>query len=245
MDFKGRHIIVTGASSGMGEATARLIVAHGGRVSMIARRAERLSTLASELGDNANGFVADVGDKAALLSALDEALAAFGAPNGVFLNAGMGGGFAPIADYSDEQFDALLRVNMSSQFWAIRHLAPRMTGGAFLLTGSLASERGMANNIGYVASKHAVLGLARAAALELAPAGIRVNCLIPGFIDTPMMAEVPAAARAHLEGRVPIGTLGESADMAQTAAFLLSDAARYITGQAIGVDGGVLGTLSV
>ena len=245
MDFAGRHVIITGASSGMGEATARLIAACGGRVSMIARRAERLSALAAELGDDAKGFVADVGDKAALLSALDAALAAFGAPDGVFLNAGMGGGFAPIANYSDEQFDQLLRVNMSSQFWAIRHLSPRMAGGAFLLTGSLASERGMANNIGYVASKHAVLGLARAAALELAQAGIRVNCLTPGFIDTPMMAEVPDAARAHLAGRVPLGMLGESADMAEVAAFLLSDAARYITGQAICVDGGVLGTLTV
>lgn len=229
----------------MGEATARVIVARGGRVSMIARRAERLNDLTKELGDNAMGFAADVGDKSALLSALDAAVAAHGVPDGVFLNAGMGGGFVPLATYSDEQFDELLRVNMSSQFWAIRHLSPRMTGGAFLLTGSLASERGMANSIGYVASKHAVLGIARAAALELASAHIRVNCIIPGFIDTPMMAEVPDTARSHLASRVPMGALGSSEDMAETAAFLLSDAARYITGQSIGVDGGVLGTLSV
>jgi NAD(P)-dependent dehydrogenase (short-subunit alcohol dehydrogenase family) len=166
----------------------------------------------------------------------------------LFLNAGIGGGFHAIPDYSDEQLDTVMRVNVHAPFWAIRHLAPAMLErgkGSILLTGSLASERGMANNVGYVASKHALLGIARAAALEFAGQGVRVNCLIPGFIDTPMMADVPEAAREHLAGRIPQGRLGASDEMAQTAAFLLSDAASHITGQALSVDGGVLGTLQV
>jgi len=246
MTFADRHVAITGASSGIGLATARLVAARGGRVTMIARRAEVLEAEAGAIG--AAWAAADVGDQAQLLAALDSAVAANGAIDGLFLNAGMGGGFTGLGGYSDAQFEQVMRVNAVSPFWALRHVAPGMAErgrGAVLVTGSLASERGMADNIGYVASKHALLGIARAAALELAPAGVRVNCLIPGFIDTPMMAEVPDAARAHLAGRIPQRRLGAAEEMAETAAFLLSDAASHITGQALSVDGGVLGTLSV
>jgi len=248
MDFSGSHVAITGASSGIGLATARLVAARGGKVSLVARRVAELERIAGEIGPGARAVPADVGDKEQLLEALDLAVAANGPIDSLFLNAGMGGGFVGVADYSDEQFEAVMRVNALAAFWAIRHVAPAMTArgsGAILVTGSLASERGMANNIGYVASKHAVLGIARAAAIELAPGGVRVNCLIPGFIDTPMMAEVPNTARAHLAARIPQGRLGASEEMAQTAAFLLSDAASHITGQALSVDGGVLGTLQV
>ena len=248
MDFEGRHIVVTGASSGIGEATARVVAAAGAKVSLIARREGALAELAGELGDGTRYFVADVGMQGDLTSALDFAIETQGPIDGLFLNAGMGGGFHPIAEYSDDQFETLLRVNTQSAFWAIRHVAGSMAangGGAILATGSLASERGMANNIGYVASKHALLGIVRAAALELAPQNIRVNCIIPGFIDTPMMAEVPQEARDHLASRIPQGKLGRSEDLAQTAVFLLSDAAQHITAQALSVDGGVLGTLTV
>jgi len=244
--FAGRHVAITGASSGIGLATARLVAARGARVTMIARRARLLEAEAGAIG--AAWAAADVGDKAQLLAALDSAVAGNGPIDALFLNAGIGGGFHGLTDYSDEQFDEVMRVNAASPFWAIRHVAPAMIArgrGAVLITGSLASERGMADNIGYVASKHAALGIARAAAIELAPKGVRVNCLIPGFIDTPMMAEAPDAARAHLATRIPQGRLGAAQEMAETAAFLLSDAASHITGQALSVDGGVLGTLSV
>ena len=244
--FTDRHVAITGASSGIGLATARLVAARGARVTMIARRGDVLSAEAGAIG--AAFAVADVGDKAQLLAALDSAVASNGPIDALFLNAGMGGGFHGLPDYPDDQFEEVMRVNATSAFWALRHVAPAMIArgrGAVLVTGSLASERGMADNIGYVASKHAALGIARAAAIELAPKGVRVNCLIPGFIDTPMMAEVPQAARAHLATRIPQGRLGAAQEMAETAAFLLSDAASHITGQALSVDGGVLGTLSV
>ncbi len=117
--------------------------------------------------------------------------------------------------------------------------------GAILVTGSLASERGMAMNAGYVASKHAVLGLSRAVALELAPFGVRCNCVVPGFIETPMLDALPPDAATAMAARVPQGRTGSADELAQVAAFLLSDAAAHVTAQSWAVDGGLLGTLSL
>lgn len=248
MDFNGKHVVVTGASSGIGLATARLVHARGAAVALIARRAELLEQACDKLGERATFAVADVGDQQALLAALDQAIRQSGPIDALFLNAGFGGGFAPLTEYADAQFDAVMRVNATSVFWAIRHVAPAMVerhSGAILLTGSLASARGMANNIAYVASKHAVLGIARAAALELAPHGVRVNCLIPGFIATPMLVELPDEQKQTLEARVPQRRMGTAEETAEIAAFLLSDAASHVTGQDWAVDGGVLESIEV
>ena len=218
---------------------------------LVARRQAVLDEAVAEIrasGGNAAAHAADVSDRAALLAAIDAAEAAFGAVDGLFANAGTGGRFAPLAEYGDEDFEALLRTNLVSPFWAIKRLLPGMIArgrGAILVTGSLASEKGMANNVGYVASKHGVLGLARAAAIEAAPHGVRVNCIIPGFIDTPMMDALGDAALAGMARMVPQGRIGTSDELAEAAAFLLSDAASHVTGQSFAVDGGILGTLSV
>lgn len=248
MEFAGRHVVITGASTGIGKATAERIVAAGGKVTLIARRGDLLSSLCAALGDRAHGIAADVADQAQLVAALDAAVGYHGAIDGLFLNAGTGGTFAPLEAYSDANFDSLIAVNMKAPFWAVRHVLPAMRGrgqGAILITGSLASERGMPMNVGYVMSKHAVLGLARAAAVEAAPAGVRVNCLLPGFIATPLLDTVPSEQLPTLAANVPQGRLGSSEETAEVAAFLLSDAASHVTGQAWAVDGGVLGTLSV
>jgi len=247
VNFTGQHVVVTGASTGIGRATAEKVVALGGKVTVIARSRDKLEAMREALGDAVNVEPADVGDQAALTAALDRA-AAFAPIDGLFCNAGMGGTFAPLEAYSDENFDALIAVNMLAHFRSVRQVFPAMKArkkGAIVITGSLASERGMAMNVAYVMSKHAVLGLARAAALEGAPFGVRVNCLVPGFIDTPLMEDIPPEQLTHLAANVPQNRLGSSEETANVAAFLLSDLASHVTGQSWAVDGGVLGTLAV
>lgn len=247
MDFTGRHVAITGASTGIGRATAERILQAGGKVTLIARSAGKLERLRDAHGGVVNVAPADVSDPAALAAAL-EAARAFAPIDGLFCNAGTGGSFAPIEAYGEGTFEQVLAVNLWAVFRAIKQVLPGMVErrqGAILVTGSLASERGMANNAGYVASKHAVLGLARGVALEAAPHGVRVNCVVPGFIDTPMMGDIPDAVRQQLAAHIPQGRMGDPSELAEVAAFLLSDAASHVTGQSWAVDGGVLGTLKV
>ncbi len=255
-DFAGLHVVVTGASSGIGKSTALKLAARGATLTLVARRAEALAELVAEcqaVGASAIAAPADVGDKAALLSALDKAEAENGPIDALFANAGTGGNFAPLQDYTDDDFDTVLTTNLTSVFWALKRVFPGMVErkrGAVLVTGSLASERGMANNVAYVASKHGVQGLARAAALEGAPHNVRVNCVIPGFIETPMLTGLAPegqldALRAQMGKGVPQGRIGSSDELAEAAVFMLSPAASHITGQSLVVDGGILGTLSV
>jgi len=248
MDFSNRHVVITGASSGIGLATATRIVALAGRVTLIARRAEVLGNVQHALGERASCWSVDVSNKHDLLTALDGAINRNGPIDGLFLNAAAGGSFVPIWDYTDEVFDQLLRVNVQSPFWTVRHVLPAMMArgrGSILVTGSLASERAMAGNGGYVVSKHAALGLARCVAAEVASSGVRCNCILPGFIDTSMLAAVPQEVRAHMAKRTPQQRIGEPEEVAKVAAFLLSDDASHVTAQSWAVDGGLLGTLTI
>lgn len=246
--LSGKHIVITGASTGIGRASATRFVEAGAVVTLIARRADLLEQAAGKLGGNTSWAAADVSDKAQLYAALDKAVAANGPIDGLFLNAGIGGMFAAIEDYTDEAFDAVMGVNVKGVFWAIQHVLPAMKqrrSGAILVTGSLASERGMPMNAAYVASKHAVLGLSRAVANEAAEFGVRCNCVLPGLIDTPMLEGLPPEAAAQMAKAVPQGRTGTADELAQVAAFLLSDAASHVTAQALAVDGGMLGTMRV
>lgn len=248
MDFTGQHVVITGASSGIGRATAARIAAHGGAVTLIARRAEALEAACREIGTGAGYVAADVGDKAQILAAVDAAVARAGPIDGLFLNAAAEGMFALTPDYTDEAFEQVMRVNVFSLFWVLRHVLPAMQArgkGAILITGSLAAERGMVGNLGYLASKHAALGIARAVAMEAAASGVRSNCLNPGFIDTPMLHAVPAEAKANMAARTPQGRVGRAEEAAAVAAFLLSDDASHVTAQSLAVDGGLLGTLAL
>jgi NAD(P)-dependent dehydrogenase (short-subunit alcohol dehydrogenase family) len=254
-EFAGSHVLVTGASTGIGLAASRLLARRGARVFLVARDAVRLREaveVISREGGTAAHASADVSDRSALLAALASAEQAFGPIAGLFANAGTGGKFAPMGSYADDTFDEVLRTNLTSVFWALKQVLPGMIErqrGSIVVTGSLASERGMPNNVGYVVSKHGLLGLARAAAVEAAPHNVRVNCLIPGLIETPMLMQLDPhasaeAIRAMLGRGVPMGHIGTAEEAAELACFLLSDRASHITAQAIAADGGILGTHS-
>jgi NAD(P)-dependent dehydrogenase (short-subunit alcohol dehydrogenase family) len=248
MDFAGQHIVVTGGSSGIGLVTAQLLASRGARVSLIARRQELLDEATAGMGENAAGFAADVGDKAQLDAALDAAAAKFGPIHGLFANAGLTGGFTPAVAFDPQVFEQTIRVNLTSVFWAIQKVLPAMIearNGVILVTGSMGSKRGMAMNPAYVASKHGVLGLTRAIAVEMAPHNVRANCVIPGFIRTEALDRIPPEQKGKIEGRIPQRRMGSPMELAEVAAFLLSDAASHVTGQDWAVDGGVLESIEV
>lgn len=248
MDFTCQHVIITGGSTGIGRATAECIARAGGTVTLIARRQGPLDEAVKAIGPAAHAISCDVGDKASLIAALDRAIAESGPVDGLFLNAAAEGMYGLTTDYTDEAFETALRINVWSPFWALRHLLPAMTArgrGAILLTGTLGAVRGMAGNMGYCVSKHGTLGLARTVAMEVAPSGVRCNCLHPGFIDTPMMNDAPAQAVAAMAATTPQGRIGKPEEAGAVAAFLLSDLASHVTGQELAVDGGVLGTLAI
>ena len=248
MDFHGQHIVVTGGSSGIGLVTAQLLARRGAKVSLIARRKTVLDEECAKIGANAAGFAANVVDKDELYRALDEAAAHFGPIHGLFANAGLTGGFTPAVAFDSDVFEQTIRVNLTSVFWAIQKvLVPMIEAkkGVILVTGSMGSKRGMAMNPAYVASKHGVLGLTRAIAVEMAPFGIRANCVIPGFIRTEALDRIPPEQQGKIAGRVPQRRMGTPIELAEVAAFLLSDAASHVTGQDWAVDGGVLESIEV
>ena len=248
MDFHGQHIVVTGGSSGIGLVTAGLLASRGARVSLIARRKDLLDEAVAAIGERAAGFAADVGEKDELDAALDAAAAHFGPIHGLFANAGLTGGFTPAVAFDPAVFEQTIRVNLISVFWAIQKVLPAMIeakNGVILVTGSMASKRGMAMNPAYVSSKHGVLGLTRAIAVEMARHNVRANCIIPGFIKTEALDRIPPEQKGKIEQRIPMRHMGTCEELAEVAAFLLSDAASHVTGQDWAVDGGVLESIEV
>jgi NAD(P)-dependent dehydrogenase (short-subunit alcohol dehydrogenase family) len=254
IDLDGKRIIVTGASSGIGRAAAAQMAASGARVLLVARRDTELKKAVEEIRaakGEAESCVADVSSQSETRSYVEKAHALWGGVDGVFANAGVGGQFAPVTDYSEQVLDEVIAVNVKSAFFALQAVLPEMIArraGSIVVTGSLASERGLAGNIGYLISKHAVLGLVRGTAAEVARHNVRVNCIVPGVIRTPMLTGLPGADTAEGLARLgrlaPQGRVGEASEVGAVAAFLMSDAACYVNGQSWGVDGGTLGTLN-
>jgi NAD(P)-dependent dehydrogenase (short-subunit alcohol dehydrogenase family) len=255
--LNGKSVIVTGASTGIGRAAAIVCARQGARVLLVARSEEKLVSAVKEIeqaGGTAAVHVADLSDRNDTLAMFDAAETRWGPIDGLIANAGIDGVKLPLVDFPEEVFDQLISLNLKSVFWSLKRLLPGMIArrsGSIVITGSVGSVRGLPLTSGYNVTKHAVLGLMRSAASEVSRHNVRVNCVIPGLIQTPMLEGLanmigegdPAKGFSVLGGMSPMERVGRPEELARAAAFLLSDAASYITGHALAVDGGVLATM--
>ncbi len=252
MDFglAGRVAVVTGAASGIGEATAELLAGMGVRVVASDVDAERGASSAGRLRERGGEVLfveADVTDPAAVEALVARAVDAHGRLDCAANCAGVGGGHATTHEYPEEQWERIVATNLTGTWQAMRREIATMLGqggpGSIVNVSSTLGLRGAPFGAPYSASKHGVLGLTRSAAIEYAPAGIRVNAVCPGAIDTPMMDETferfPGFREALL-GFVPMARMGRPGEVAATIAWLLSDAASFVTGEAVAVEGGLL-----
>lgn len=240
---------MTGAAGGIGRATAELFVAHGARVVMTDRDGKALAAAAEALGPAAAWVAGDVVDPTTAERAVAAATERFGGLHVLFANAGMEGRVAPLVAQELDDVERVLRVNVLGVFLFVKHAAPRIAasgGGSIVITSSVAGVIGSPGLGPYIASKHAVIGLMRTAAVELAPMGIRVNTVNPGPIDNRMMRSIEDQAapgkgdvvKAGFVHQVPLGRYGTNEEIARAALFLASEESSYCTGSVLMADGG-------
>lgn len=243
-------VIVTGAAGGIGSAVARRLSQDGARVVAVDLNGAAAQRLVGDLPTDAIAVSADVASADDVDRYMTAALEGFGRVDGVHLNAAYAGKLVPLVDSEPDDFDKVISINVRGVYLglraAVRQLASQADGGAVVVTSSTAGIAASQLWGPYVASKHAIIGLARTAALEAARDGIRINVICPGFTDTDMVRATEnvadprdtRAARAMLENRVPMGRYAEPDEMAACVAWLLSDEASYITGATVAIDGG-------
>jgi 3alpha(or 20beta)-hydroxysteroid dehydrogenase len=247
----GKVAIVTGAAGGIGGATAKLFVDLGAKVMLTDRDQAKLEESCAQIGnaESCAFSVTDCTDEAASKAAIAATVERFGALNILVANAGTEGALGPSDQLSVDNFEQVLRVNVIGVWLAMKHAVPAMKaagGGTIVATSSVAGIVGFPGAAPYVASKHAVAGLVKTAAMELGPSNIRVNAVAPGPIDNRMMQSLgdqlgggdAAAFRTFINSRVPMGRYGKNEEIAQLIAFLASDAASYCTGGLYVADGG-------
>ncbi len=254
-DMKDKVALITGASSGIGRATAKAFAASGANVVVAARRAAELEDLVAEIrseGGAATAIATDVSAAADVERMVAHAIETYGRLDFAVNNAGIEGRFAPIVDLSEDDWDRVLDINLKGAFLCMKHEARAMLsaghGGAIVNVGSVNSFLGAATGSAYVASKHGMIGLTTSVSAELAPQGIRVNLVCPGVIDTPMHRRLRAdiGDEVYDQGLLPsvhLQRAGQPQEIAQTIVFLCSDAASYITGTTLTPDGGFTLTL--
>jgi len=248
MELKNRTAIVTGAASGIGRAVALAYARDGANVVV--------SDIAEEGGNETVRLIQSANPKAGAIfvrsdssrpedheALVKAATDRFGALHIACNNAGIGGEIAPVGEMSVEGWRKVIEINLSGVFYAMRAQVPRMLeagGGVIVNMASILGQAGQEGSAGYVAAKHGVVGLTKSAALEYAAQKIRVNAVGPGYIDTPLLKDLPEETRKALIGLHPIGRLGRAEEVAEMVAWLSSDRASFVTGNYYPVDGGYL-----
>lgn len=245
-----RVALITGASSGIGRATAEAFAAEGAKVVLAARREEEMASLVREIegrGGKASFVVTDVVVAQDVERMVAHTIDTYGRLDFAVNNAGIEGKWAPIIDLPEQEWDRVLDTNLKGVYLCLQHEARAMLagghGGAIVNIGSVNSFLGFPTGSAYVASKHALIGLTSSASAELAPQGIRVNVVCPGFIDTPMHQRARGILGDDIydKGVLPqvhLRRAGRPEEIAQTILFLCSDAASYISGATLTPDGG-------
>jgi NAD(P)-dependent dehydrogenase (short-subunit alcohol dehydrogenase family) len=251
IDFKNKVVVVTGAAKGIGEACARRFASLGGKVALLDRDAEAgksTTNFINETGASASFFACDVSSSREVGKAIADVRAKFGGIDVLVSNAGIQE-YGDVVSTPEELWDKVMNVNLKSCYLVSKHVVPSMLergGGAIVVVGSVQSMTAIGNSAAYVTAKHGLLGLVRAMALDYAAKGIRVNCVCPGAIDTPMLRwaanldpnpqkVIETCDRMHAMGRI-----GTAEEVANTIAFLASNWASFVTGAALLVDGGML-----
>lgn len=245
-NLESKVLIVTGALGGIGKATAHLLAASGANVvasDMDGPGSAELVTALAKSGAEASFFPADLADEDQVRALVEHAVGHFGRLDGAFNNAGVPQRGEPLVNLTSKEFEKVWRVNVLGVFHCLKHQMTAMSeGGSIVNTSSGMGVMALANAADYIASKHAVCGLTRAAAVEGAPSGIRVNAILPGLVRTPMVESLFAVDEPEFLSGVRnlhlIPRLAEADEIGQAVRWLLSDEASFVTGAMIPVEGG-------
>lgn len=242
--FKDKVAFVTGAGSGIGRAAAIAFAAEGARVAIVDRSEDALrhvEAAVSAAGGEALALTCDVSFPDQIESAVSRTVEAFGRLDVAFNNAGVENRATPLADIELEEWDRIIGINLRGTFVCMKHEIAQMLkqgGGVVVNTSSGAGIRGVAGGASYAASKHAIIGMTKSAALDYAKCNIRVNAVLPGNIETPMMDRFTAGDIQKAIDLEPVGRLGKPEEIAEAVLWMSSNVGGFVTGSSIVVDGG-------